>query len=70
MVFLDLSGKRGAFYNFFVNIFSFYTLIVNPNTDLSYDPKPSEISSYNEENPDKAYVSGILSSYQPSFVVG
>ena len=37
---------------------------------MLYDPKPSEISSYEEENPDSAYLSGILSSFQPTFVVG
>ena len=37
---------------------------------MLYDPKPSEISSYDEEKPESAYLSGILSSFQPTFVVG
>ena len=43
---------------------------MNPKIDLMYDPTPSEISSYNNEKPDSAYVAGILSTYQPTFVVG
>ena len=57
-------------YTFFDIVFSFYIIIVNPKIDLSYDPKPSEMTSYDKEYPNKAYISGILSSYQPSFVVG
>ena len=55
---------------FFSFVFSFYTIIVNPKIDLSFDPKPSEVTSYDKENPDKAYISGILSTYQPTFTVG
>ena len=43
---------------------------MNPKIDLSFHPKPSEVSSYDKENPDKAYISGILSTYQPTFTVG
>lgn len=57
--------------HFYILYFSFYTIIVNPKIeDLSFDPKPSEVTSYNKENPDKAYISGILSTHQPLFVVG
>ena len=43
---------------------------MNPKIDLSFDPKPSEVTSYDKEKPDKAYISGILSTYQPTFTVG
>ena len=43
---------------------------MNPKIDLSFDPKPSEVKSFDKKNPDKAYISGILSTYQPTFVVG
>ena len=50
--------------------FRFYTIIVNPKIDMLYDPKPSEISGYDKEKPESAYLSGILSSFQPTFLVG
>ena len=50
--------------------FSFYTIIVNPKIDLSFNPKPSEVTSYDKENPDKAYISGIILTYRPTFTVG
>ena len=50
--------------------FRFYTIIVNPKIEILYDPKPSEITSYNEEKPDSAYLTGILASHQSTFVVG
>ena len=37
---------------------------------MLYDPKPSEMSGYDKEKPESAYLSGILSSFQPTFLVG
>ena len=43
---------------------------MNPKIDMLSDPKPSEMSGYDKEKPESAYLSGILSSFQPTFLVG
>ncbi|XP_066925636.1 receptor-type tyrosine-protein phosphatase S-like [Clytia hemisphaerica] len=48
----------------------YYFVIVNPAIEPLYDPKPSELSGYNEKKPDSAYISGVLTQYQSSYLVG